>query len=205
VADILAKRDQQAIDRDPILGWELLAEGEFGIIGSFGAHIPPDIADPMDVGIDTDARQPEADRQREIGGLPPNARERKQRIEIGRNLPMVAFNQLAAHLDNATSLGIVEANRIDQFGDTLFPQFDHGCGGIGSGKEARSNDCGKGVFGSQAQNGGNQNTKGVAIFFGHTVNQRLLILWHLGPQYRHGRMNIKIGHCFAYSYNHTFL
>ena len=54
-ADVLAKRDEQAVDLDPITLWKLFLQFDHGLFGSAGMHIAPTIDDAMDVDIDADA------------------------------------------------------------------------------------------------------------------------------------------------------
>src|SRR5688572_19704054 len=128
-AETLAERDQEVVDLDPVLGRKNLAECCLGVVRRLGADVTPAVRDAVDVGVDADTLRLEAEREDEVRGLPADAVQREQRVEVAGHLPVEALEEGTADVADRARLRAVEADRIDELRDRRGGELQH-CDGI---------------------------------------------------------------------------
>jgi len=139
--------DEQRVQRDPVPLVDRATERRLRLLGRPGADDPQPVRDPMDVRIDRDRREPEAEDEDAVGGLRRDRREGDQLVVLPRDLAAVAPEDLLRDRADRAALRPVEADRPDQ-------RFQHGGPGPGEtlgvgepGEQASARDIGVRVAG----------------------------------------------------------
>ena len=71
--EVLAERNEQIIEFDPVAFREFLPEGHFGFFRGLGFDVSQPIRNPVDMGIDTDPGLVKAKGHNKIGRFPPHS------------------------------------------------------------------------------------------------------------------------------------
>lgn len=100
MAMVLPKSHQEFIYLDPIFERKFFSKRKFGFVRSPGFDISPTVADPVNVGIDTDPGFSESERNNQIGGLTSNPLELQKFLNLVRHLTTILRNQSPGDIKN---------------------------------------------------------------------------------------------------------
>ncbi len=113
-AGVLAEAHQQAVPVEPVATRQRAAQCHLGLCGCAGLDQPPQVADPMDVGVDADRGLGEPFDQHQVRGLAADPGQLDQLVDRIGDAPVVALDQDAARRLEVARLGAVEADREDE-------------------------------------------------------------------------------------------
>src|SRR3989304_9223073 len=112
LADVLAEADQEIVEDDPVSPGELPSQRLLRLFGRAGFHISPAVRDPMDMGVHADPRLAVADRDHQIGRLPPDPFELQEFIQVIGHPTSILCNEGPTAPADHFGLGAVEADRV---------------------------------------------------------------------------------------------
>ncbi len=69
MAAVLAECHQEIVDGHPEIPGQDLVEGAFGLLRGFRFHQPETVRDAVDMGVDADRGNTEAETEHQVGGL----------------------------------------------------------------------------------------------------------------------------------------
>ena len=119
-ADVLAPGNQEVVEFDPILHWQLLSERELGLFRGLCFHIAQSIGNSVHVSVHAYTGLAETKSDHEISRLSAHALEFEQLVQIVRDPTSILVQEVLAYLAYCSSLGAIEAYRIDQSLDFVF-------------------------------------------------------------------------------------
>src|SRR5437773_759873 len=93
-ADVLAEGDEEVVVADPVSLRELGPERHLGLLGRPRPHVSEAVGDPVHVGVDADPRLAVAHRHDQVGGLPPDALQREERVDLVGHAPPEALEDV---------------------------------------------------------------------------------------------------------------
>src|ERR1700722_19809734 len=125
MTDRLPEGDYQAVVFYPVTPRQDLAQSGLGLVGSPGHDQPPSIGNPMHVRVNANPRLAKRFRYHEVRGLAPDALECDEIVDLIRHATIEAFQEVAANFANATRLGAIKADRVDQLLDFLRLHREH--------------------------------------------------------------------------------
>src|SRR5205809_4354211 len=97
-ADVLAERDEEAVDLNPVALRELRLERGHRLLRSPRLDVAPAVGDAVDVDIDADAELAAGDTEHQVGALGADAVEREQNVVVARQRAAVLGHHAAADL-----------------------------------------------------------------------------------------------------------
>jgi len=159
---------------------QLFAQGELGFIRGFGPDIPDAVADSVDMGVHADGGLPETLHQQQVGGFAPYAGKFQERIQIVGDVTLVLLNDDPADFHQTARFGGIKPDRVNELLNLVFTQGHDLFRGLGPGKKPLDRLCGDLVFGSQRQQGGNQDLERGCAPLGDTGNYRWIPLPVIG-------------------------
>lgn len=106
--------DQERVERDPVARVDPLAQGRFGLFRSSGPYDPEAVRDAVDVGVDRDRRDSEAEDENAVRGLRSDPGELEQRLHRPGHLAPVAVEEDASALADDPRFGVIETGGTDQ-------------------------------------------------------------------------------------------
>src|SRR3970040_913329 len=151
LADVLAEADQEIVKDDQGSPGELPSQRLLRLFGRAGFHISPAVRDPMDMGVHADPRLAVADRNHQIGRLPPDPFELQELIKVIGHPATVFCDEGPADPADHFGLCAVEADRIDQSGDCGFAKGRDRGRRVGASEETGRGTAGHRVLGPKAQ------------------------------------------------------
>src|SRR5437762_1281490 len=89
-AHVLAKGDEQVVVADPVTRGQLGPERHLGLLRRPRSHVAETVRDPVHVGVDTDPRLAVSHRDDQVGGLPPDAFQREEIVDLVGDAPAEA-------------------------------------------------------------------------------------------------------------------
>jgi hypothetical protein len=113
MTDGLSEGDQQAVVFEPVTARQHGPQSGFGFFRGRGQHQAPSVRNPMDMGVNADARLAVRFGNYQIGGFPPHPFERQQVADFIRHPPVELIDQVAANLMYDARLGAIEPYRVD--------------------------------------------------------------------------------------------
>src|SRR5215510_12496625 len=116
-ADVLAERDEQTVDLDPVTTWELAFELDGSLLGRSRPDVSPAVGDAMRVYVDADARLAAGDSKHEVGAFRPDAFKREQRLGLARQRAFIFINDASRDPEDLLRFAFVKCAGADQLID----------------------------------------------------------------------------------------
>src|SRR5579871_1530545 len=167
MTDSLPEGDYQAVVFDPVASRQNLAQGGLGLVGGPGRDQSPSIGNPMHVRVNADPRLTKRFRHDEVRGLAPDTFEREEIVDFVWHATVEAFHQVAANFANATRLGAIKADRVDQLLDFLRLHREYLDRSPRFREQPRRSNRGGPVVGAQTQDTADESKEGVVLLGGH--------------------------------------
>ncbi len=163
----MAEGDEIRVPGLPIAARQNFAEGHFGGEWRFGVDEAEAIGDAMDVDVDADGWEVEADGDGEVGGFASDAWEFAELFDGVREDVIEFFVEGARQFFEVVGFGVVVADGVDEsseglFGDAVEVGRGEGAGARGGLEEACGGFGGTGVFCAGGEDGGDEDAEGVA-------------------------------------------
>lgn len=163
----LPERDEIRIPCFPITARQNFAKAHFGREGRFGMEESEAVCDAMDVDVDADGREVEANGDGEVCGFASDAWEEAKFFDGMRENVVEFFAEDARQFFEVVCFGVIVTNRIDEasevlFGDAVEVGGSKGAAVGGSLEEARSGFGGAGVLCTCGEDGGDEDAERVA-------------------------------------------
>src|ERR1700682_45287 len=112
-ADSAPMQDQPQAAPRPFRRWDQLRDVGFDLDGVGALGQPKAPREPLDVGIDREARHAEGDTEYDIGGLAADPGQRDQVVDVARDLAAEALDQRRAGRDDRLRFDVEEAGGLD--------------------------------------------------------------------------------------------
>ena len=159
MAAILSESHQEIVDVDPEVFWENGLECSFGGVRGLGGRQAEAIRNPVDMGVDTDRRDPETQAEDKIGGLAADPGEFEQRrLVVGYDAAVIR-SQDRRYPAQLTGLGVVETGRVDGLRDLFLGKIGELGWSIGEPEETPAGLVSDLVLGSERDDARNQEVK----------------------------------------------
>jgi hypothetical protein len=111
---ILAERDQQIVNSDPVFGRQYTPQCFFSVIGIFAGYVAKSVANPVDMGVNANPRFTETESHNEVGRFAANSFEFQKFIDAVRNRAAVLLNKPVCYPSNLLRFGMIKPGWIDQ-------------------------------------------------------------------------------------------
>jgi len=167
----------------------------FGVFRRLGLHVPPTIADPMNMNIHADAGSAIANRHHQIGCFPTDPRERHQFVDGVRHDSAIHLQEATANLVDRFGFRPIKPDWKDRPFDLAERQLEQRPRCVRQREEPGAGLTGRLVFGSQTKETGDKNAEGVAIrLASDDADDRLLPLPDLALYDPEGSMDLLLTH-----------
>lgn len=120
VTAVLTEGDQQIVDVDPEIFGQRSLQRTLGGFGCLGGRQTQSVGDPVDMGVDTDRRNAEAEAEYQIGCLSADARQIQECFFLPWNRSVVIGLEDPRDSAKLGCLGAVETGGVDGVGDLGF-------------------------------------------------------------------------------------
>src|SRR5512139_490343 len=97
-ANVLSKRDKQAIDLDPVAFWKFLLQRRHGLLRRGGGNISPAVGNPVNVDVHADERFPTGDPQDKMRTLWSDTGKGLQHLFLTRKLAAIFIDNSPGQL-----------------------------------------------------------------------------------------------------------
>jgi len=159
VASVLAEGDEQIVDVDPEILRQDRLERLLRRVGVFRRHHSEAVGYAVDVSVDADGRDAEAQPENEIGGFASDPGKLEQRRLVPRDLAAVILDEESPDLPQLSGLRVVKTGGVDGARDRFQVEGGELGRGVGQPEEASTGVVGHLVLGSQGDHARHQQVK----------------------------------------------
>ena len=125
----------------------------------------------MHVGVDADPRLAEADRDHEVRGLPADALEREEGIDVVGDPPAEPVEEIPGEIPDHSGLRPVEADGEDQPGDSRGRETPHRLGRVRHAEQPLGGVARGGVLGPEREDARHEHPVGIRLLRGDLGNR----------------------------------
>lgn len=170
-ADVLPEEDEELVNASPEFLRELFLEFSFRFLRGFCGHKAPAVRDAVDMGINTDCRLPKGNAQNQVGRFPPHSGEPQEFLFAFRDLSPVFLKEDSGDLLEPSCLFPVKSYGIEEMDKVLLGNVQEILRFCEGGHKALQDPVGCSILSPVAQEGPNENKKGV---FGDVSHRGIL-------------------------------
>lgn len=146
-----------------IFGGDIFEQGLFHRQGGFAGSNANPVADPENVGVDSDGGLPKLGIEYHIGGFAADPGQGFQRLALGGDFAMVPGEQLFCQGMDMTGFGVEQAKTTNMLLDAFLAKGSHAARIGGRGKQGGGAEVDDPVGTLSGQNDGYQQLKGAGI------------------------------------------
>jgi hypothetical protein len=124
-ADILAESHQKIIDGQPITPGKFLPQSHFRLFRRFRLNVSPTVGDPVNMGVNADARFAESQGDDQICGFTAHTGQFHQFVQVVGYPAVVKGQENSTNLFDVFGLGLIESHRVYTLFDARNSQACH--------------------------------------------------------------------------------